>query len=440
MLADPGLLIVGAGPAGLAAASEATRAGVQTMIVDAGESTGGQYYAHPPGGGWDHGLPPALVAGARAELLDVRLRTAVWGAFGDRVAVARDGHSQLLRPGAIILATGASERIVPFPGWDRPGVVAPGSLQRLYKVSQVIPNGAVVLAGSGPFLLAVAADLRRAGADLRAVVELRTRRELAGLVPALLRNGDRRREASRFGRALRGVDLRFGVGVSGADDHGVILSDGTRLEGDVLCVGHGFRPRLDLARLLGLELGVAGVTVDPTLQASRPGVFAAGEVTGIGGAPLAAAEGRLAGIAAARHLGRPAAADSERVRELQRARQVHARFAATIERIYSPVPVLSAATPETTLCRCEGVTLGDLRRARSLPVPADDLRAAKAELRCGMGACQGAVCTEAIAAVVGARSGDPDDRRSPRVRPPVMPVSVGAVAGVPALDGEMAGD
>ena len=124
---------------------------------------------------------------------------------------------------------------------------------------------------------------------------------------------------------------------------------------------------LDLARLLGLELGVGRVTVDPTLQASRPGVFAAGEVTGIGGAPLAAAEGRLAGIAAARHLGRPAAADSERVRELQRARQVHARFAATIERIYSPVPVLSAATPETTLCRCEGVTLGDLRRARSRP-------------------------------------------------------------------------
>ena len=165
-------------------------------------------------------------------------------------------------------------------------------------------------------------------------------------------------------------------------------------------------------------------------------MLAVGEVKGIGGAPLAAAEGWLAGIAAARYLGGRVAADSERVRELQRARQVHARFAATIERIYSPVPVLSAATPETTLCRCEGVTLGDLRRARSLPVPADDLRAAKAELRCGMGACQGAVCTEAIAAVVGARSGDPDDRRSPRVRPPVMPVSVGALPAFPRSTGK----
>ena len=168
MLADIGLLIVGAGQAGLAAAREETRAGVQTMIVDAGESTGGLFYAHARGGGWDHGLPRALVAGARAELLDVRLRTAVWGAFGDSVAVARDGHSQLLREGAIILATGARERIVQFKGWDERGVVAQGSLQRLYKVSEVIKNGAVVLAGSGKLLLAVAADLRREGADLRA--------------------------------------------------------------------------------------------------------------------------------------------------------------------------------------------------------------------------------------------------------------------------------
>ena len=238
----PELLVVGAGPAGLSAASEATRAGVRTLVLDAGESTGGQFYARPPGGAWDEGVPQALVTGARLELLDVRLRTAVWGAFGDSVAVVREGHSSLVRPGSIVLATGATERVVPFPGWDQPGVVAPGGLQRLLKVARVVPNGAVVLAGSGPFLLAVAADLRRAGADVRAVVEARSRYELAGLLRGLARNPERRREAIGFARALRGVELRFGVSVRGAEEGSVRLSDGTRIPADVLCVGYGFRP------------------------------------------------------------------------------------------------------------------------------------------------------------------------------------------------------
>jgi NADPH-dependent 2,4-dienoyl-CoA reductase/sulfur reductase-like enzyme len=118
---DVELLVVGAGPAGLAAASEATRSGVPTLLVDAGETTGGQYYARPPGGRWDEGLPPWLVAGARTELLEVRLRTAVWGAFGDSVALVEDSRSELVRPASIVVATGAIERPLPFPGWDQPG-------------------------------------------------------------------------------------------------------------------------------------------------------------------------------------------------------------------------------------------------------------------------------------------------------------------------------
>ena len=435
----PELLVVGAGPAGLSAASEATRAGVRTLVLDAGESTGGQFYARPPGGAWDEGVPQALVTGARLELLDVRLRTAVWGAFGDSVAVVREGHSSLVRPGSIVLATGATERVVPFPGWDQPGVVAPGGLQRLLKVARVVPNGAVVLAGSGPFLLAVAADLRRAGADVRAVVEARSRYELAGLLRGLARNPERRREAIGFARALRGVELRFGVSVRGAEEGSVRLSDGTRIPADVLCVGYGFRPRLELARLLGLAATSAGVRVNPALETSRPGVFAAGEATGVGGAALAAAEGRLAGLAAASHLGKPGGTDMQHYRHLHEVRDRHARFARRIETVYRPVPVLSAADPGTTICRCEHVTLADIRRAGRLPVPAHDLRAVKAELRCGMGACQGTICTEAVAAA-GGFGGDLEGGQAPHARPPAAPVSVAEVAGGSLLDGEMARD
>jgi NADPH-dependent 2,4-dienoyl-CoA reductase/sulfur reductase-like enzyme len=406
---------------------------VATLLVDAADSTGGQIYARAPGTTWDAGLPPAVVAGARADLLDVRLGTAAWGAFGDRVALVTGERTRLTQPAAIVLATGAIERPVPFPGWDRPGVAAPGALQRLLKVAQVVPNGPIVLAGSGPFLFAVGADLRRAGADVRAIVERRTRRQLIGLVPALARRADRLREAAGFGRTLRGVQLRFGVDVVAVDDSTVALSDGSRIEADVVAAGYGFAPRLELARLLGLAVTEGAVAVDASLTTSRTGVFAAGETTGIGGAPLAAIEGRLAGLAAAAFLGRPV--DEARRGRLHATRDAHLRFAQALARAYPPVPVLGAATPETTICRCEHISLGALRRSFSQPLATDDPRAAKAELRCAMGACQGVICGEAIRSAIGF-AGPEGDRRGPRARPPAMPVTVGAVA---ACDSTWAG-
>jgi D-hydroxyproline dehydrogenase subunit alpha len=419
------LLVVGAGPAGLAAASEATAAGVATMIVDSADATGGQYYARPPGGGFDDGLPPELTAGARSELIELRLRTAVWGAFGDAVALVCDGRSELVRPAALVVATGAIERPLPFPGWDRPGVVAPGAVQRLLKVSAVVPEGRIVVSGSGPFLLAVASELRAAGADVCAIVERRTRRQLAPLAAAVLVDGARRREALRFGRRLRGVQMRFGAGVRSADGTGVTLTDGTRIAADVTCVGHGFLSRTELARQLGVAIAPGGgIAVDAGQATSRAGVFAAGEATGIGGALLAAAEGRVAGLAAARHLG---VANPERASRLTTTRDRHARFARRLAVAYPEVALLGAATPETTICRCEHVTLAALRGAAALPVPADDPRAAKAELRCGMGACQGTMCAESVRAATGGQ-GDLAERRLPRARPPLAPVTVEEIA------------
>jgi D-hydroxyproline dehydrogenase subunit alpha len=417
------VLVVGAGPAGLAAAAEATAAGARTLVVDAGEATGGQYYARPPGGSWDAGLPATVVAGARPELLDVRLRTAVWGAFGDAVALVTGEESELVRPRSLVLATGAAERALPIPGWDRPGVVAPGALQRLLKVARVVPTGGVVVAGSGPFLLAVAADLRRAGAEVRAVVERRARRDLMPLLWPAARSGIHRREALRFARALRGVPVRFDTEVAALEERGVRLSDGSRIEADVACVGHGFVPRLELASMLGLEHGPDGVRVDGSMRTSRPGVFAAGEATGVGGAPLAATEGRLAGQSAARHAGQTGS--DEREQHLRRERSRLLAFAERLQAVYPVPPVLAYATPDTTICRCEGVLLAELGDAGDTGLPLEDARAAKARLRCGMGPCQGAMCLEAVSA---ATEGADGERRTPRVRPPLQPLTVGTVA------------
>ena len=425
------LLVVGAGPAGLGAAAEGTAVGLRTLVVDAAPVAGGQYYAHPTGRDWKDGLPPGLWAGADERLLELRTSTGAWGAFGDAVALESDNQPEVVRPAATVLATGAIERPLPFPGWDRPDVVAPGALQRLLKVSKVVPSGRVVLAGSGPFLLAVASQLRAAGAELVAVVERRTRRDLAPLVPALARSTERWHETTQFARALRGVELRFGLGVVAVDEDGLLLSDGSRIVADTYGIGHGFVPRLELARLMGVRAEESRAITDEWLATTRDGVFAAGELAGIGGSLLAAAEGRIAGLGAARYLG--VRIDAARVERLRKERRRHLRFATVLARAYPDEPLLARATPETIICRCESVRLRDLRTVADERGPLDDPRAAKAELRCGMGPCQGAICAAAIRTLVG-YPGGLDDRRLPRARPPVVPITVGAVARADTVD------
>ncbi len=432
-LADPGasnperveLLVIGAGPAGLAAAAEASAAGVETLVIDSTAATGGQYYARPSGSAHFDGLPEEVVGGLREDRVEVRLGTSAWGVFGDRVALIDSRRSYVVEPSAVVLATGGYERPLPFPGWDLPGVVAPGGIQRLLKVSRVVPQGRIVIAGSGPFLLAVAADLRAVGADVVAVAESRSRRQLLGMVPEIARSRRQRRESLRMLRSLRGVSLRFGSGVERVSDGALILEGGERIEADLICVGHGFSPRLDLASAFGLRVEAGSVAVDKALATSREGLFAAGEATGIGGVVVAALEGRIAGRAAAQRLG--GVQGESRLVGLRRELAGPARFAARLERTYPAPAVLSKATPETTICRCEQVALASLTLATERPAAALDPRAIKAELRCGMGPCQGVVCQESVRAATGWQ-GESDLGHMPKVRPPLSFVTVGALA------------
>ncbi|TMJ97724.1 MAG: FAD-dependent oxidoreductase [Actinobacteria bacterium] len=421
------VLIVGAGPAGLSAAAETTRHGIDTVLVDSRPLAGGQFYAR--GAATIDGLPEQLLEGLDQGHLELRLGTDVWGVFPDEVvSLTREERSELIAYRVLVIATGAMERPQPFPGWELPGVMAAGAAQLLVKDSAAIPRGRVVVAGTGPFLLPVAAELLAAGADVGALVEAAPRRRLARLLPALIADQARGREAISYLRALRAVDKRFGARIQAAKPGVLVLSNGEELGWDVLCVGHGFVPRLQLARLAGLDVDEGRIGVASDLRTSRAGIYAAGEVTGVGGASLAAVEGRIAGLAIARDFGGWRRSSSTQFRRaLARRRRLQA-FARMLSSTYSAFGALELATPETVLCRCEGVTLAQVQAAAGFWMPGEGARAAKALLRCGMGPCQGELCLETVSAAVG--GGHAARWSQPRVRPPIAPVSVAELAAL----------
>ena len=421
------LAIVGAGPAGLAAAAAATRHGVETALFDRRDRAGGQYYARPAGADWLDGLPAETFRGLRPEYLDVRLESDVWGAFPDRTLAfspAEGTESTLLRADAVLVATGAIERPQPFNGWDTPGVVSAGGAQLLLKESAVVPNGTVVVAGTGPFLLAVAAQLAAAGATVGALVEARSRSELARLAPALVRERTLWGETARILRMTSRLQQHFGATIRRVLPGELVLSTGERIPFDTLCVGHGFTPRVELLSQLGCAASREGIQVSSDLETSLPEIFVAGETSGIGGARLALAEGQLAGLVVSDRL-RPGSVSA---RELDRARARRARlrsFARRLFRVYRPLEPLALADADTTICRCEDVKLADIASVAALPT-VDSTRALKAWLRCGMGACQGAMCGEALRAALGRP--DEDGWSRPAARPPAGAVSLSAVA------------
>ena len=422
------LLVVGAGPAGVSAAAEASRHGLQVILVDSRPNAGGQYYARPAPASAFGGLPDKLTTGMSPERVAYWGRSELWGAFGDVMAVTTPAGTRLVAPRGVVVATGALERPQPFPGWTDPSVMSAGAAQLLLKEHRVVLGGRVVLAGSGPFLVAVAAQLRQAGADVVALVEASPWPTLARRLAPLVASRTLVPDALRFAALLRRVPRIFGARLVGAADGAVTLSTGDRIAYDVLCVGHGFEPRVALALLLGCETSGAGVTVDGRQCTSLPRVYAAGEATGVGGAALAAVEGRISGLSAAADLiGELAGADRQRLRRLERRRSRLRHTAARLLGAYPQLDPLALADDETVVCRCEGVTLASVRATQRAVPPAEGTRALKALLRCGMGACQGAYCALSLRSAVGS-SGELTATIESRVRPPIAPVRVGEVA------------
>ena len=395
------VVVVGAGPAGLAAAQAAAAAGLDVLLLDAAPQAGGQVWRAR------QGVAVPAVADALARLAQARVRVVA----GTRVTMVLpqrtlrvDGPqgAQRVRWERLVLASGARERLLPLPGWTLPGVFGAGGLQALVKGGWPIRGRRVVVAGTGPLLLAAAATLRAEGASLAGLVEEADARALLRFAGTLARHPRKAAQAVALGVALRGVPTWRGWRLAAIEGDGrvervVLAGKGGRtrvVACDAVAAGWGLVPQAELAQALGCALqerfGADAIRVDDAQRTSVAGVFAAGECTGVAGAEAARLQGAIAGAAAAAELG-ASPADTAPLRA--RLAREHA-FAAAIGATF-PVPRDwgDRLRDDTLVCRCEDVPWSALRGQ-------PDLRAAKLATRCGMGHCQGRLCHDTLAAVM----------------------------------------
>ncbi|WP_406050348.1 2Fe-2S iron-sulfur cluster-binding protein [Kribbella sp. NBC_00889] len=446
------VVVVGAGPAGIAAALAAADGGASVTLIDTGRSVGGQFNRQLPvefgarrAGRLQHGWKGFVAQRDRLaghERITHLAETSVWAMEGLRLWVQQGPADSVGRQvfavdaRAIVLATGAYDRVLPFPGWDLPGVYSAGAAQSLAKGQRISIGKRVLVAGTGPFLLPVAESLIGVGAEVVELLEANTLRTVrrGWLTNPLVASG-KFREVLGYGTLLakHRIPLRHGWTVVAAhgtdhveavtvvrldDSWQPITGSERRIEVDAVCLGFGFTAQLELAVSARCNLttgpdGGSAVVVDVHQETTTPGVFAAGELTGIGGADLAAAEGRVAGAAAALHAGTDApgppgaraAAERADLAGAVEAREAVVRgrqFAEVLARVY---PVRDGwrawSTAETVVCRCEEVTRGEIEAAVA-GRGVQDGRALKLSSRAGLGMCQGRVCSRTVGALVGA--------------------------------------
>ncbi|KPC76017.1 oxidase [Streptomyces sp. NRRL WC-3753] len=463
------LVVVGAGPAGLAATATALSGGLRVVLVDSGTTVGGQYWRHPPEharaaiatGDLHHGLRTyralcrALAAHRAAGRLDLLLGHHAWSAVreGDDFAVhavdRRDAPREtavVLRAPRLLVATGAYDRQLPFPGWDLPGVLTAGGLQALLKGGGVAAGSRVALGGTGPFLLPVAAGLAARGVEVVAVCEAAHPRAWLRHPVPLLRNPGKWAEGAGYAATLarHRVPVRPRTAIVAAEGGARVSSvriaslapDGSprpgterRVEVDAVGVGWGFTPQLDLLVPLGCALtesadGNAVAAVDADQRTTVPGLYTAGETCGVGGAALAVNEGRLAARSVLADSGTDPVPANRPPTALRSAVARQRAFARAIA-LAHPVP---PAWPEwltdgTVVCRCEEVTAGAVRAARA--DGAHDHRQVKQLTRAGMGWCQGRMCGPAVHCLT-ARGRE--RAYEPAERLVATPVTLGALA------------
>jgi NADPH-dependent 2,4-dienoyl-CoA reductase/sulfur reductase-like enzyme len=410
------VLVVGGGPAGIAAAVRAAECGVRVGIVDDNPAMGGQIWrgtfnkdGSTEASGWFSRLNQSSVT--------LLCGTQIFGQPEPRVLFAEgtDGPIEL-RYKNLILATGARERFLPFPGWTLPNVMGAGGLQAMVKGGLRIRGKRVVIAGTGPLLLAVAAYLRKQGAIVPIICEQASWTSLVEFSLSLIMYPRKITQAFQLKRELAGIPLAMNCWPVAADGEqsleSVTVSRNGKLEQlqcDHLACGFHLVPNTELPQLLGCRLDDGYVQVDGYQQTTVESVFCAGEPTSIGGVELSLVEGEIAGLAAA---GQP-----EKARELFPDRERARRFSRMLARTFGLRPELrNLPAMDTIICRCEDVSCSQLRQH-------SNWRSAKLHTRCGMGACQGRVCGPALQFLF---------RWSPdSVRPPVFPVRVGSLAGIP---------
>lgn len=412
------VVVTGSGPGGIVAATIAAEADMRVCLVDDNATLGGQIWRglqansarnHPLGRYFLHWTE--RLKRTRCDIFTG------WQAIGQPaphlLRIERAGEFQDLRFHKLILATGARERFLPFPGWTLPGVIGAGGLQAFVKAGLDAQGKRVVVAGTGPLLLAVAAGLRDAGVTMIGVYEQAPLSQLLRFGFTLARHPGKLAEGIRYRRKLGGVPYRTSCWVVRAEGCGqierVVVTDGHREwthDCDWLACGFHLVPNLELPRLLGCNIADGYVAVDSLQQTSVVDIACVGELTGIGGIEKAMLEGEIAGWAAA----------GDKVKALASARKLKRlhEFAQRLERAFALRDELRALpAADTVVCRCEDVPHAALSECGSW-------REAKLHTRCGMGPCQGRICGSAAEYLFGWKCSG--------VRPPVYPAEASAIA------------
>jgi NADPH-dependent 2,4-dienoyl-CoA reductase/sulfur reductase-like enzyme len=451
------IVIVGGGPAGLAAALEAATAGAEVVLVDEYHTLGGQFYKQVPDAfrlKGEKAEGAEIITQVAASKVEVLLGTLVWGIFEERtLALYRDEKTERLRAKKLILAPGAQEVPVAFPGWTLPGVMMGGAAQALMVSQRVLPGQRVVLAGAGPLQLKVASQFIDAGAEVVDILEASSK------PPMSMENA--LRAFGHWGKMREGLEYWLKLKTAGAPYHhhqvpvraqgdgeleAVVVAEvdaewrvlpGTErtLSADTLCLSYGFLPANQLPRLAGCraeydaDSGGWITRHDDNQETSLAGVYLAGEVGGIGGADVAEEEGRIAAIAALRALGRVRADGRRKEEAKSRGRLAEARKFAQVTRDMMRLrPALfDLMTDETVVCRCEEVSAKAVKDAIADGDPT--LRGVKIRTRAGMGQCQGRICGHLVSRLIAKQAGVGLDQIEPDTpRPPVKPVPLSALA------------
>lgn len=451
------LAIVGAGPAGMAAATLAGEIGLSTVVLDEQSAPGGQIYRNiedarattPLGANYLKGA--ALAKAFRAAALEYRPGTVVWHVGTDPgeprlLWLLRDGRVGQIRARRVLLAGGAIERPVPVPGWTLPGVMTVGALQILLKTSGTVPEGPVVLVGNGPLLYLAAVQLTAAKVQLAAVLLTGARtngpaalRRLTGF----LASGSWRGGLSLL-RDFRALGLHVVRHVAEVAVEGEDCARGVRYRTDdgrsgqiatgIVALHEGVIPASNLARAIGCdqdwdaEQGTFRPRLDDWGQSTIEAIQIAGDGAGIMGADAAPLAGQIAVLEAARALGRMSEAERDRrAAPLRRTLRRILRGRSFIDRLYAPGLARGALPDPVIVCRCEEITAGAIRAA--VASGANGPNQIKAFLRCGMGPCQGRFCASTVTRLIAEERGVPESEVGTfRLRPPIKPVALSAFA------------
>ena len=458
------LVVIGGGPAGIAAAATAAKHDLSVALIDERPTLGGQIYKRVGPGfkvksakevGKDYFLGEELIAELDNSNVKLFLETLVATIEESSVVIARNGqHAEKLTYKKLLISPGAYDRPVAFPGWTLPGVITAGAAQSLVKTQRVNPGSRIFFAGSGPLALAFPAQLSGYGANIVGIIEAAPRPGIfkaLRILLAVIGNLDLMRDAAKYQFHLISNRIpmtyrRIIVSANGKDrvesvthakvDKNWRVIPGTEktVEVDALCVGYGFFPSVELFRLLGCELayeesrGGAVVKLDNWGATSVANVFGAGDGTGISGSYVAIARGRLAALKIAAELGKISETSLTALATgFQKTFKRRTKFQSAINNAYEiKSGIYALADNKTVICRCESVTLENILPVLESTV---DPSVVKAYTRCGMGLCQGRNCQRQISALIAEKQNisiAEISQATPRF--PTKPISLGQIA------------